>query len=306
MIYQSIVIGTSAAGISSAIYLKRRGIEFLLIGKDIGGEMALSGIVENYPGFPQTTGVELTKKFREHLEKYDIEVINDEIKNIEKDGNIFLIKGERNDYQTLSLIIATGSKPKKLNVPGEDEFYHKGVSYCSVCDLPLFKNKKVAIIGGGNSALEAGLMASSICEFAYVITKNPQMKGDAILIDEIKKKVNISIIYNALTQEIFGDNFVRGLKLLDLTTNEIKELGVDGVFIHIGMKPNSEFIPDEWSIKNSYGEIVINKLGETLIPGVFAAGDVTDIPYKQIGIAVGQGIIAALSDVNYLNRIRSS
>lgn len=306
MVYKNIIIGASAAGISSAIYLKRRGIEFLLIGKDIGGEMALSGIIENYPGFPQITGVELTKKFKEHLEKYKIEIIFDEVKKIEKKEEVFLIETTKDTYQSLSLIIATGSKPKKLNVPGEDEFYHKGVSYCSVCDMPLFKGKRVAIVGGGNSALEAGLMASAICEFAYVITKNPKMKGDAILIEELNKKENVEIIYNALTQEIFGDNFVKGLKYLDLSTNEIKELNVDGIFIHIGMKPNSEFIPDEWNIKNEYGEIVINKLGETLIPGVFAAGDVTDIPYKQIGIAVGQGIIAALSAVNYLNRIRTS
>lgn len=306
MVYKNIIVGASAAGISSAIYLKRRNIDFLIIGKDIGGEMALSGIVENYPGIPYTTGVELTKKFQEHLEKYNAEIILDEVKRIEQKEGIFIIEGEKDSYQSLSLIIATGSKPKKLNVPGESEFYHKGVSYCSVCDMPVFKGKKVAIIGGGNSALEAGLMASSICEFAYVITKNPQMKGDAVLIEELNKKENVKIIYNALTQEIFGDNFVKGLKYLDLTTNEIKELEVDGVFIHIGMKPNSEFVPDEWNIKNEYGEIVINKLGETLIPGVFAAGDVTDIPYKQIGIAVGQGIIAALSTVNYLNRKRSS
>ncbi len=306
MVHQSIIIGASAAGISAAIYLKRRNIDFLLIGKDLGGEMALSGIIENYPGFPYTTGIELTKKFKEHLEKYQIEIINDEIKNIQKEENIFLIQGLKNSYQSLSAIIATGAKPKKLNIPGEDKFYHKGVSYCSVCDMPLFKGKKVAIVGGGNSALEAGLMASSICDFAYVITKNPKMKGEAILIDELNKKMNVKIIYNALTQEIFGDEFVKGLKYLDLTTNEVKELEVDGVFIHIGLTPNTEFIPQGWNIKNEYGEIVINKIGETLVPGIFAAGDVTDIPYKQIGIAVGQGIIAALSTVNYLNRIKSS
>lgn len=306
MTHQTIIIGASAAGISSAIYLKRRGIDFLLIGKDIGGEMALSGIVENYPGFPYTTGIELTKKFKEHLEKYQIDLIIDEVQKIEKQENIFLIQGVKNSYQSLSVIIATGAKPKKLNIPGEDRFYHKGVSYCSVCDMPLFKGKKVAIVGGGNSALEAGLMASSICEFAYIINKNPQMKGDAILIDDLNKKVNIKIIYNALTQEIFGEEFVKGLKYLDLETNEVKELEVDGVFIHIGLKPNTEFIPNEWNIKNAYGEIVTNKIGETLIPGIFAAGDVTDIPYKQIGIAVGQGIITALSTVNYLSRIKTS
>jgi len=305
MIYQTIVIGASAAGMSASIYLKRRGINFLLISKDIGGEMALSGIIENYPGFPKITGVELTNKFKEHLQKYNIEVIIDEVKEIKIENGIFNVIGNKDFYQSQSLIIATGTKPKKLNVPGEDNFYHKGVSYCYVCDLPIFKGKRVAIVGGGNSALEAGLMASDICEFAYVITKNPDMKGEKILIEELKSKPNVEIIYNALTQEIYGDEFVKGLKYLDQTTGEIKDLKVDGVFIHIGMKPNSEFVPDDWGIKNSYGEIIINKIGETAVSGVFAAGDVTDIPYKQIGIAVGQGIIAALSTINYLNSLKS-
>lgn len=305
MIYHTIVIGASAAGISASIYLKRRGINFLLISKDIGGEMALSGKVDNYPGIPETTGVELAKKFKEHLDKYEIKVIFDEVKEIRKNENSFEVITEKDKYEAYSLIVATGSKPKKLNIPGEESFFHKGVSYCYVCDLPLFKGKKVAIIGGGNSALEAGLMASDICEFAYVITKNPQMKGDAILIEELKNKNNVKIIYNALTQEIFGENFVRGIKYLDIINNKIEELYVDGVFIHIGMKPNTEFIPDEWNVKNSFGEIVVNKLCETAISGLFAAGDVTDLPYKQIGIAVGQGIISALSAINYLNQLKS-
>uniref|UniRef100_A0A7V3ZSC4 Thioredoxin reductase n=1 Tax=candidate division WOR-3 bacterium TaxID=2052148 RepID=A0A7V3ZSC4_UNCW3 len=305
MIYHTIVIGASAAGISASIYLKRRGVNFLLISKDIGGEMALSGKVDNYPGIPETTGVELAKKFKEHLDKYEIKVIFDEVKEIRKNENSFEVITEKDKYEAYSLIVATGSKPKKLNIPGEENFFHKGVSYCYVCDLPLFKGKKVAIIGGGNSALEAGLMASDICEFAYVITKNPQMKGDSILIEEIKNKNNVERIYNALTQEIFGENFVRGIKYLDIINNKIEELYVDGVFIHIGMKPNTEFIPDEWNIKNSFGEIVVNKLCETAISGLFAAGDVTDLPYKQIGIAVGQGIISALSTINYLNQLKS-
>ena len=302
MVYPSIIIGASAAGISSAIYLKRRGINFLIIGKDIGGEMALSGKVDNYPGIPETTGIELTKKFKEHLDKYGVEIILDEVKELKKIENFYEITTVKDKYHSYSLIIATGSKPKKLGIKGEDEFYHKGVSYCSVCDMPLFKDKKVAIIGGGNSALEAGLMASDICEYAYVITKNPYMKGDKILIEELNKKKNVRIIYNALTQEIIGDNFVKGIRYLNLENNTIEELYIDGVFIHIGMKPNSEFIPDEWNIKNSFGEIVVNKLCETSMPGIFAAGDVTDIPYKQIGVAVGQGIIAALSLIKYLNQ----
>ncbi|MCS7183883.1 MAG: FAD-dependent oxidoreductase [Patescibacteria group bacterium] len=302
MIYQAIILGISAAGISAAIYLRRRNINFIMIGKDIGGELALSGIVENYPGFLKTTGLELSLKFKEHLNYYQIDYFLEEIKELKYNNKIFEVITNKNYYQSKSLIIATGAKPKKLNIPGEDIFYHKGVSYCSVCDLPLFRNKIVAIIGGGNSALEAGLMASQICQKAYVINKNPQFKGDDILFQELTKNEKIQIIYNALAQEIYGDNFVRGIKFFLKDENRIEDLTVDGVFIHIGLRANSEFIPQEWQIKNEFGEIIINQLGETTLSGLFAAGDVTNIPYKQIGIAVGQGITAALSLINFLNR----
>jgi thioredoxin-disulfide reductase len=306
MIYDSIIIGISAAGISAAIYLKRRMIDFIMLGKDIGGELALSGIVENYPGFLKTTGLELSKKFKEHLDYYQIKYFLEEVKEIKKENNIFEIITNKNLYQAKSLIVATGAKPKKLNIEGEDNFYHKGVSYCSVCDLPLFANKVVAIIGGGNSALEAGLMASNICSLAYVINKNPYFKGDKILLEELEKKPNIKIIYNSLVQKIYGNNFVSGLQYLDKNKNELVDIKVDGVFIHIGLSPNSSFMPDNWQIKNEYGEIIINQLGQTALNGFFAAGDVTNIPYKQIGIAVGQGIIAALSNIDYLNKLSNN
>ncbi|MER3570140.1 MAG: hypothetical protein C4348_00805 [Patescibacteria group bacterium] len=306
-IYDSIIIGASAAGISSAIYLKRQGLDFLVITKDIGGEMALSGIVENYPGFVKTTGVELTQAFENHLKSYEITPIFDEVVSLRKENNIFIVKTVNSDeYYSKTVIVASGAKPKKLNVPGEEKFYNKGISYCSVCDLPLFKNKIVAIIGGGNSALESGIMANNICQKAYIINKNPQFKGDKILIEEIKKKEKVEIIYNALTQEIYGNQFVEGIKYLDLNTNEIKDLKVDGVFIHIGLKPNSEFIPDDWGIKNNYGEIIVDKFCQTSIPGFFAAGDVTDFPHKQIGVAVGQGIAVGLGVINYLNKLKSN
>jgi thioredoxin reductase len=262
--------------------------------------MALAGMIENYPGFPLTNGVELTQKFKEHLEKYEIEPIMEEVIKIEKE-NFFKVITTKNEYLSKTVIIATGSNPKKLNIPGEKEFYHKGVSYCSVCDMPLFTKKIVAIIGGGNSALESGILASKICQKVYIINKNPKFKGDKVLFEEVSKKENVEIIYNALTQEIYGDEFVKGIKYLDQNTGEIKDLKVDGVFIHIGLKPNTDFVPDQWQIKNEYGEIIINELCQTKISGLFAAGDVTSIPHKQIGIAVGQGIIAALEVVRYLN-----
>lgn len=304
-LYDSIIIGASAAGISSAIYLKRQNLNFLIIAKDIGGEMALSGIVENYPGFPETNGVELTQKFKEHLIKYNLAPLVEEVIALEKNENFFTIKTDKNTYQAKTVIITTGATPKKLNVPGEEKFYHHGVSYCSVCDLPLFSKKIVAIIGGGNSANEAGIMGAKICQQIYILTINPEMQGDKTLIEELKSKPNVKIIYNALTQEIYGNTFVEGIKYLDQSTNEFRDLKVNGVFIHIGLKPNSNFVPDDWQIKNEYGEIIVDQLCQTKISGLFAAGDVTNTPHKQIGIAVGQGIVSALQAIKYLNNFPS-
>jgi len=304
-IKQTAVIGASAAGISAAIYLKRAKVDFILISKDLGGEMLTSGIVENYPGFIKTNGFELSKKFEEHLKYYQIDIeIDKEVIEVQKIENLFHIKTQEEIYFSKSIIISTGSKPKKLNVPGEEKLRNKGVSYCTVCDGPLFKNKIVAVIGGGNSANEAGIILSEIAQKVYVITKNERMKGDKIIIDQLLTKKNVELIYLGLTQEILGENKVEGLVYLDLKENKLKTLKVDGIFIHIGMQPNTYFIPKEWNILNEYKEIKVNKLMETEIEGVFAAGDVTDVPFKQIGIAVGQGITAALNNIRYLNRIQ--
>lgn len=304
---EAVILGASAAGISASIYLQRRSIDFCIVTKDIGGEMALAGEIDNYPGIQETNGIDLTQKFEQHAKKYNVEIKNFyEIQNIQEKSDeyeLFANNGKETlQVITKAIIISTGSKPKKLNIPGEKNFYQKGLSYCTVCDGPLFQGKTVAVIGGGNSATEAALMLAQICPKVYVLTKNKDLKGDAVLIRNLKAQNNVEIIPFAFTQEILGNNFVTGLKYQDLQTKEEKELKVEGIFIHIGMLPNTEFVPDDWNIKNSYGEIIVNKICETGKPGIFAAGDVTDIPYKQIGIAVGQGITAALSCVNFLNR----
>lgn len=297
-----LVLGASAAGLSAAIYLKRRGVDFTVAAKNIGGEMALSGEIENYPGIPYTNGVELTQKFKEHIDKYGIEIISAEVTELQKEAGAFVARGKDFEERARTIIIATGSTPRQLNIPGEKEFAHKGVSQCTVCDGPLFKGKPVAIIGGGNSANEAGLMMAKLSPQVYVLTKNEAMKGDAVLIQELKKQPNVKIITLALTQEIFGDNFVKGLRYFDQKDNQVKELNVESVFIHIGLTPNSNLVPTDWNIKNQFGEIIVDKLSQTAMPGICAAGDVTDTPYKQIGVAVGQGIAAALSTISYLNR----
>ncbi|MEM5782702.1 MAG: FAD-dependent oxidoreductase [Candidatus Aenigmatarchaeota archaeon] len=300
--YDSIIIGAGPAGISAAIYLKRRGLNFLIISENIGGELNFIGDIKNYPGFTNIKGIDLVKKFKEHLESYNIEVILEEVIELKKVPNGFNVITNRNIYQAKTIIVSSGAKPKKINVPGEAEYLHKGISYCSICDMPLFKDKIVAIIGGGNSGVTAGLMASQIARKVYLLTKDKELTCEKILEDEIKSKNNVEIIKEAIIKNFYGDKFLRGI--VYYTKNKEVDLRVDGVFIHIGLVPSSSFIPNEWKIKNERDEIIVDKYCKSNIDGLFAAGDITDLPYNQIGIAVGQGIISALSAIDYINRLK--
>lgn len=327
MIYDLIIIGGSASATAAGIYAVRRNLNLKILTKDFGGEVATSGEINNYPGIINTNGIELTEKFRKHLKEYGVEPeIGVEVESVEKQlDNLFCIRTkkvgfsamakdrieldkngllkEKCDYLAKSVIIATGVRPRELNVPGDREYRNKGVSYCTTCDGPLFKDRITVTIGGGNSALESSLMMASIAKKHYVINKNPDFKGDAILVKKLEQQKNVEIIYNAKTTEIFGDGkFVKGLKYINTINNELKELILDGIFIHIGMIPNSQVAPKEVE-RNEFGEIKVGKKCETNVPGLFAAGDVTDVPFKQISIAIGQGTIASLAVQEYLNKL---
>lgn len=307
--FDLIIIGGSAAATAAGIYAARRGLNFKIITKDFGGEVATSGEVDNYPGIPGTNGIELADKFKKHLANYGVkpeEGVEVE-KVVRQPDGIFLISaakdsGTKVGYMAKAVIVATGVHPRELNVPGEKEFRNKGVSYCTVCDGPIFGGKAVAIVGGGNSALEAGLMMADIASKVYMINKNPGFKGDTILLDNLKTKKNVEFIYNAMMSGIIGEQFVTGLKYKDEVGSE-KELNVDGMFIHIGMLPNSAVVPDDVQ-KNNYGEIIVDKNCQTNVPGLYAAGDVTDVPFKQIVMAAAQGTCALLSVVQYLNKFK--
>lgn len=324
--YDLIIIGGSAAATAAAIYGKRRGLDVKIITKEFGGEVATSGEIGNWPGDGNTDGIALAQKFKDHLKLYNIEPEEGvEVEKITKlDNGSFCITAKtgiseatamdqlandpdgalRCDYTAKAVIVTTGLHPKPLNVTGEKDFRNRGLSYCSTCDMPLFMGKTVTVIGGGNSALEAGLMGADIASKVYVINKNPQFKGDQILLDNLQKKANVEIIYNAMTKEITGDKMVTAVKY-ELSPpaggGQVQELKTDGVFIHIGNVPNSGIVPLEVA-KNNFGEIIVNGNCETNVPGLYAAGDVTNVPFKQIVIAAGQGCIAALSAVQYLNR----
>jgi len=304
MIYDLIIVGGSIAATSAGIYASRRKLNFKIVTIDLGGEVATSGIIENWPGIIKTDGITLSQQFKDHLKSYNAPIDEGiEVNEIKKDGDIFLIKtANKTEYKAKSVIVATGVRPRKLNVPGEEEFFHKGLSYCTVCDGPLFQQKVTGVIGGGNSALESALMLADIAKQVFIINKNPVFKGEEILIEKVKNNPKIEIIYNADTKKILGTNFISGIVYQDLNTKQEKTLALEGVFIHIGMVPNSYMLNDVE--KNQFGEIIVTKKCETSIPGLFAAGDVTDVPYKQIVISAGQGAIAALAAVEFLNKIK--
>lgn len=300
-----IIIGASAAGISAGIYAARRKLDFKIIATDIGGEVATSGEIMNYPGFVKTDGLELSDKFKKHIDSYKPDMETDvRVEKVEKDNNHFVIKGKKTgkpvEYVAKTVILATGVRPRGLDIPGEKEFRGKGVTYCTVCDGPLFARKTVATVGGGNSALESALMLSKIAKEVNLLTINSEMKGEEVLIEKVKEASNINIIPNAFATKVSGEVFVKKLEYTNKEKTENHSLDVDGIFVHIGNIPNSTMVDVE---KNNFGEVVTNKLGETSVPGLFAAGDVTDILYKQIAISTGQGVIAALTAINYLNTL---
>jgi alkyl hydroperoxide reductase subunit F len=312
--YDLVIIGASAAGLSASIYAARRNLNFVVISKDIGGEVALSGETNNWPGIQNIQGYELAQNFADHAKSYNVKIEEGwAVTAMKKEGNYHLITtkntlNEEKIIQAKAIIVASGIHPRILGLPGEKEFRGKGVTYCTVCDGPLFRGKITATIGAGNSALESILMMTEIASKAYLITKYPNdkennwgfPKGENILIDKVKKLPNVEIIYNAVTKEIVGDKLVTGLKYIDTPTNEEKLIELQGVLIHAGMVPNSDFVT--CGEKTRIGEIVVDLKCQTSCPGVFAAGDVTNIPFKQITIAAGHGVTAALAAIEYLNK----
>jgi len=309
-----VIIGAAAAGCSAAVYAARRNLNFVVLSKDIGGEVALSGDVDNWPGTIHTTGIQLAEDFHKHALSYDVKFESGlEVIDIMQEKNYHIVvardyTGQEKRFETKTVLIGSGIHPRNLGVKGEVEMKGRGVTYCTVCDGPLFKNKVTCTIGAGNSALESALMMGTIASKVYLITKFPNTeetkggfpKGENILIDKVKAMPNVEVIYEANTQEIVGDKLVTGVKYTEIQSGNIKEIPAQGVMVHVGNIPNSAFVKN--ITKTPSGEIETNKIGETNIPGVFAAGDVTNIPYKQISISAGLGVTAVLAAIDYINR----
>ena len=297
-IYDLAIIGAGPAGITAAVYAARKKMDPLVITKDIGGQASLSGDIQNYTGYQFISGPELAIKFEEHMRKFNFEIKeNEEVKELISRKGTFLVKTDKDNYQAKTVIVASGKRSRELGVTGERKFRNKGLTYCATCDGPLFAGRDVAVIGGGNSALDAALQLIKIANHIYIINITYSLTGDGIMREKIRVDNKVSIFNNSRVKEILGDSFVQAIKIEE--DKEEKILAVQGIFVEIGLIPNSEFAPS--LEKNERKEIIVNQRNETNIPGIFAAGDVTNVPEKQIIIAAGEGAKAVLSAFRYLS-----
>lgn len=310
--YDVIIIGGGPAGAAAAVYTARKKLKTLLITESFGGQSIVSDDIQNWIGDTHISGFDLAKKFEEHVRAFpdvvdvkmpekvtEVKAIKCSIPDRICDFEVATDKGDV--YQGKSIILAAGARRRRLGIPGEDKFEGKGVAYCSTCDAPLFSGKKVAVIGGGNAGLEAVQDLFPYASEVYLVEHGDTLKGDPVTQEEIKKNPKLKqIIFNAQTLEVLGDKTVTALKYKDSKTEEEKELPVDGVFVEIGSVPNSEIVKDLVDL-DKYGQVVIDsKHASTSHPGLFAAGDITDDPYKQNNISAGDAVKAALASYSYL------
>jgi alkyl hydroperoxide reductase subunit F len=302
-LYDLIIIGGGPAGLAAAVYAARKRLATLLITGDIGGQVNWTLGVENYLGYQFIEGHELIAKFQVQIDQFPIDQkIGQKVALVKKTDTGFEVITEAGDiYQGKTVLVATGKRPRKLNIPGEDKLIGRGVTFCATCDGPIFAGQRVAVIGGGNSALEAALDMVKIAEHVDLVSLTP-LTGDPILIEKLAAAKNLTVLLEHQTLEVIGQDLVEGLKIKELKTGVGKVLGVTGIFVEIGLTPNSE--PVEGLVElNRSGEVIVNCSCETTVPGVFAAGDVTTVPEKQIVIAVGEGAKAALIAHRYLQRL---
>ena len=303
--YDLIIIGAGPAGIAAGIYAARKKLKTLMISADIGGQPVIASKINNFIGFKSLSGIELKKALEEHLRSYEgIELKEGQkVSKIEKRGEYFLISTENGEFfEAKTILLAMGSSPRRLNIPGESKFEGRGVFYCSICDAPLMKDKITAVVGGGNSGFYAVLDLIPYASKIYVLEYSDSFKADPIYIDKAKESGKVEFIIMAAAQEITGDGFVKNLKYQKRDIGENKEIKLDGVFVAVGYQPNNSLVKDLVKI-NGNGRVIINhQTQETSLEGIWAAGDVTDVLYNQINIAIGDAIKAVLNIYDYLNR----
>lgn len=297
-IYDVVIIGCGPAGVSAAIYTKRKMLDVLVISKDIGGQVLLTGFIENYPGFNGTRGEALVDIFEKQLKELGVDVKIGEVIRVEREGDLFKIISNEGDFYSRTVIATGGSTYKKLNVPGEDRLVGRGVSFCATCDAPFARNREVVVVGGGNAALQSAELLSRYAKKVFIIHRRNRLRADEVLVDRVKKHQNIQFILNSTVTEIKGDKRVEGITVKDKDGNTW-EMNVEMVFIEIGREVKVDYI--KHLVKtNEWGQIVVDRRQRTTCEGLFAAGDITDRPYQQAIIAAGDGAVAGLSAYDFL------
>lgn len=301
--YDVIIIGSGPAGMSAAVYAKRAGMKLLLIEKSpvSGGQVLNTYEVDNYLGIPGINGYDLSMKFKEHVEKLNCEVLEAEVEKLELQSAVKKVCTEQGDFEAKNIIIATGASHAHLNVPGEEELSGMGVSYCATCDGAFFRGKTVAVVGGGDVAVEDAIFLARTCEKVYVIHRRDELRAAKILQEELFALPNVEVLWDTVVTEICGNDMVEKLQIRNVKTEENSELPVQGIFIAVGIHPDTDLVKEELEC-NDAGYICAGEDGATNISGVFAAGDVREKPLRQIITAVADGANAAISaskNVNY-------
>ncbi|MED2763934.1 alkyl hydroperoxide reductase subunit F [Bacillus thuringiensis] len=299
--YDVLVVGGGPAGASAAIYAARKGIRTGIVAERFGGQVMDTMGIENFISVKKTEGPKLVASLEEHVKEYDIDVMNlQRAKRLEKKELIEVELENGAILKSKSVIVSTGARWRNVGVPGEAEFKNKGVAYCPHCDGPLFTGKDVAVIGGGNSGIEAAIDLAGIVKHVTVLEFMPELKADAVLQERLNSLPNVTVLKNVQTKEITGTDKVNGISYIDRETEEVHHVELQGVFVQIGLVPNTDWLGE--TVERARGEIVTDKHGATNVPGVFAAGDCTNNPYKQIIISMGSGANAALGAFDYLIR----
>ncbi len=298
------IIGAGAAGLAAGIYGARSGLKTLILEEKMaGGTIADAPLIENYPGFQSINGRELAKKMVVHCRSVGVGIHDlEKVVSLDLKGNKKMVKTDKTAYETKAVIFASGTHQRELGVLGEKEFRGRGVSYCGVCDGPLFKNKRVLVAGGGNSAVITTLYIAELASEVKLLHRRGMLRAEEALVKALKNKNNVEILWNTEVKEIKGANVVGKVLLFDNKTGETKELKLDGVFIQAGEAPNSQLAKKAGVNVDEKGYIVVDVRQRTNIAGVYAAGDVTNHPVKQVGTAVGQGITAALEAYSYIRQ----
>ena len=294
--YDTIIIGGGPAGLTAAIYASRRSLKTLVLTRDIGGQAAMTFDIENYPGLIHTTGPNLAKTMKDQAEAFRAEIKFEEVIKIITKDKSFEVATVSASYQSKTVIIASGKKPRELGVAGEKEFTGKGVTYCATCDAPFFKNKTVVVVGGGNSALDAAILCAEIAEKVYIVHRS-ELSGEQVMIDKIKSNPKVEIILPDEIESILGENTVKSVKL-----KSGRDITTDGVIIEVGYIIDPSLFSDLVKV-NEQKQIETDVSQNTSVPGIFAAGDLTIAPYKQIVIASGEGAKAALSAYDYIMKL---